>query len=60
MSIQMPITKKDLRKWRNELKKKQEIVCLTQDGFITLNLIGLDLASRGYEIKAKIVKGFQS
>lgn len=58
MGIPIGITKQTFTAIKRELVKKQDFICMDQDAFIRVNLVGLYLAQRGITVQAKIVKRY--
>lgn len=55
MSIPIGMTKKEFDKFKRELMKAQDFICLDSLTHIKALLVGRHLAERGILIKAKII-----
>lgn len=56
MSIQIPITRKEVRAIGRVLAREGDIICLGEDAYLKTLLVARDRLLRGLSVKATIVK----
>jgi hypothetical protein len=56
MSVQVPITGKELRELESVLGEEREVVCLDDAAYLKALLVGREMLIRGDDVKAKIVR----
>ena len=59
MSVQVPITRKELNRIGRMLRTQEQIICLDEPSYVKTLLVARERLMTGKEVKAEIIKNYK-